>query len=59
MDVLSLRFEEKLQSGGSAGEAITKQDLDKMLDEYDGLRGWSKKVIPKEETLLRLEMEGD
>ena len=53
-DVLPRRFSERLQEGGSAGEAIMKEDLENLLDEYYELRGWSKEGIPKEETLLRL-----
>jgi aldehyde:ferredoxin oxidoreductase len=58
-DTLPPRFAERLQEGGSAGEAITKQDLDKMLDEYYDFRGWSREGIPKEELLLRLGLKGD
>ncbi len=54
LDVLPNRFSERLQEGGSADEAITKEDLDRMLDEYYDLRGWSKEGIPKEGTLSRL-----
>jgi aldehyde:ferredoxin oxidoreductase len=53
-DMLPDRFSERLQEGGSAGESITKQDLDRMLDEYYELRGWSREGIPKEETLSKL-----
>jgi aldehyde:ferredoxin oxidoreductase len=53
-DVLPNRFSERLQEGGSVDEAITKEDLDGMLDEYYELRGWSREGIPKEETLSRL-----
>jgi aldehyde:ferredoxin oxidoreductase len=56
-DVLPNRFSERLQEGGSADEAITKEDLDRMLDEYYNLRGWSREGIPKEETLQRLGLE--
>jgi aldehyde:ferredoxin oxidoreductase len=59
LDVLPNRFSEPLQEGGSAGEAITKEDLDRMLDEYYDLRGWSRDGIPKEETLDRLGLSGD
>ena len=59
LDVLPNRFSERLQEGGSAGEAITKEDLDRMLDEYYDLRGWSRDGIPKEETLDRLGLSGD
>jgi len=58
-DVLPNRFSERLQEGGSAGESITKEDLDRMLDEYYDLRGWSTEGIPKEETLLRLGLKED
>jgi len=58
-DILPNRFSERLQEGGSADEAITKDDLDRMLDEYYGLRGWSTEGIPKEETLLRLGLKED
>jgi aldehyde:ferredoxin oxidoreductase len=57
LDVLPNRFSERLQEGGSTGEAITKEDLDRMLDEYYNLRGWSREGIPKEETLQRLGLE--
>ena len=53
-DVLPRRFSERLQEGGSAGEAITKEDLEKMLNDYYDLRGWSKEGIPRDETLSRL-----
>jgi len=58
LDVLPNRFSEPLQEGGSAGETITKDDLDRMLDEYYNLRGWTKDGVPKEETLIRLGLEG-
>lgn len=57
-DVLPPRFSERLQEGGSAGEAITKEDLDKMLDEYYDLRGWTRDGVPKGELLTRLGLQG-
>jgi aldehyde:ferredoxin oxidoreductase len=54
LDVLPDRFSEHLQEGGSAGETITKVDLERMLDEYYTLRGWTEDGIPKKETLVRL-----
>jgi aldehyde:ferredoxin oxidoreductase len=54
LDVLPDRFSNPLQEGGSAGEAITKQDLERMREEYYDLRGWSKEGVPKKETLSRL-----
>jgi aldehyde:ferredoxin oxidoreductase len=59
LDTLPNRFSNPLQEGGSAGEAITKEDLEKMLDEYYEHRGWSREGVPKEETLLRLGLKGD
>jgi len=54
LDVLPVRFSDRLPEGGSAGEAIKEEDLEGMLNEYYDLRGWSKEGIPKKETLSRL-----
>lgn len=54
LDVLPNRFSDQLQEGGSAGEAITPQDLESMLDEYYDLRGWSPEGIPTEAKLKEL-----
>lgn len=59
LDVLPDRFSEPLQEGGSAGEAITRMDLERMLDEYYTLRGWTKDGVPKEEILVRLGLKDD
>ncbi len=53
-DVLPLRLSEPLSAGATAGEVITKEDLNKMLDEYYQLRGWDKEGLPSLETLKRL-----
>ncbi|MGB9699907.1 MAG: aldehyde ferredoxin oxidoreductase family protein [Thermodesulfobacteriota bacterium] len=53
-DVLPPRLSEPLPAGATAGEIITKEDLNKMLDEYYQLRGWDKRGIPLPETLQRL-----
>ncbi len=53
-DTLPDRFSDRLAEGGSAGEAITKEDLTGMLKEYYELRGWSEDGVPEEETLSRL-----
>ncbi len=58
-DVLPDRFSELLREGGSAGEAITRTDLEGMLDEYYALRGWTRDGVPKEETLVRLGLKDD
>jgi len=39
------------------GGAITKEDLDKMLDEYCDLRGWTRDGVPKCELLTRLGLQ--
>jgi aldehyde:ferredoxin oxidoreductase len=54
LDVLPERFSDRLAEGGSAGEAITEEDLEGMINEYYDLRGWSKEGVPKKETLSRL-----
>jgi aldehyde:ferredoxin oxidoreductase len=59
LDVLPNRFSEPLQEGGSADEAITKEDLGRMLVEYYELRGWSKEGIPRGETLSKLGLKED
>jgi aldehyde:ferredoxin oxidoreductase len=59
LDVLPNRFSERLQEGGSADEAITKEDLGRMLVEYYELRGWSKEGIPRGETLSKLGLKED
>ncbi len=46
-DMLPRRFmEEPLPEGGSQGSVIKKEELDKMLDEYYSLRGWSTEGKP-------------
>jgi aldehyde:ferredoxin oxidoreductase len=56
-DLLPLRFEEPLKEGGSAGEAYPRRELEKLLDEYYTLRGWSTEGIPTSETLKKLGLE--
>jgi aldehyde:ferredoxin oxidoreductase len=53
-DQLPQRFEETLKEGGSTGESYPKKELDKLLDEYYMLRGWTPEGIPTSETLKRL-----
>jgi len=57
LDLLPSRFSEPVPEGGSAGETITKEDLERMLDEYYSLRGWTKDGVPKEESLIRLNLK--
>jgi aldehyde:ferredoxin oxidoreductase len=51
-------MEEPVKAGGSAGERIAKEDLDRMLDEYYEARGWDKATgRPTREKLLELGLE--
>ncbi len=54
-DILPARvMEEPAPVGPAKGLKITKEILDKMLDEYYELRGWDKNGIPTEEKLKEL-----
>ncbi len=55
-DVLPARLmEEGVPGGASKGQMITREDLDKMLDEYYEARGWDKgKGIPTKEKMIEL-----
>jgi aldehyde:ferredoxin oxidoreductase len=53
-DTLPARLGEPLREGGSAGQTVTAEDLEAMLEEYYELRGWDKNGIPTPETLNRL-----
>lgn len=53
-DQLPQRFEKTLKEGGSTGESYPKKELDKLLDEYYMLRGWTPEGIPTSEILKRL-----
>jgi aldehyde:ferredoxin oxidoreductase len=56
-DYLPPRFAENMLSGASAEQRITKEDLDKMLDEYYELRGWDKRTgIPTAAKLISLDL---
>jgi aldehyde:ferredoxin oxidoreductase len=56
-DQLPSRLEEVLKEGGSAGESYPKNELEKLLDEYYQLRGWTADGIPMPETLKRLGLD--
>ncbi len=43
-DRLPKRLTEPLIGGSCEGQAITKEDQDRLLDEYYGLRGWNKRT---------------
>lgn len=54
-DTLPKRLmEEPLQGGGSKGECIPQEDLDRMLDEYYAARGWTPAGVPTAEKLAEL-----
>ncbi|MFB0507397.1 MAG: aldehyde ferredoxin oxidoreductase family protein [Thermodesulfobacteriota bacterium] len=53
-DALPARLGEPLPDGASAGETVSAEDLEELLDEYYELRGWDKNGIPTPETLARL-----
>jgi len=60
-DTLPARVSESLPRGLTKGSVITKEDLNRMLDEYYELRSWTKDGIPTEAKLkdLGLELQGD
>jgi len=56
-DALPSRLGEPLPEGASAGETVSAEDLEKLLEEYYKLRGWDGNGIPTPETLVRLGLE--
>lgn len=56
-DTLPYRFmNEAIPDGPSKGASIPQKDLDYMLDEYYGARGWDKNGVPTREKLTELNM---
>ena len=56
-DILPPRaMKEPVVDGPTKGRMVTKEELDKMLDEYYLLMGWDKDGIPKRETLEKYGM---
>jgi aldehyde:ferredoxin oxidoreductase len=53
-DYLPARFSEPLPSGGSQGHAVTRAEMDRMLDDFYTSAGWSKDGVPTPETLANL-----
>ncbi|MFX0195192.1 MAG: aldehyde ferredoxin oxidoreductase family protein [Candidatus Hodarchaeota archaeon] len=54
-DILPSVFEKPLPKGPAAGQYFSKEDLNKMLDEYYELRGWNKVTgIPQHDKLVEL-----
>lgn len=56
-DDLTDRLKSRLPSGGSAGEGLPQEDLDKMREEYYELRGLKQEGV-KEDKLKNLGLEG-
>jgi len=56
-DTLPARLAESLPRGATKGSTITREDLDRMLDEYYAARGWSRGGIPTPERLAELGLE--
>ncbi len=50
-------FEEPIPEGPAKGEFISRQEFNKMLDEYYQLHGWDENGIPKKKTLRRLGLD--
>jgi aldehyde:ferredoxin oxidoreductase len=48
---------EPLKDGGSKGHYISREELDKMLDEYYSVLGWTPEGVPTKEKLLELGLE--
>ena len=53
-DYLPARFSEPLPSGGSKGQAISRAEMDRMLDDFYATAGWSKDGVPTPQTLSSL-----
>jgi aldehyde:ferredoxin oxidoreductase len=48
---------EPIREGNSRGQLISREELDRMLDEYYEARGWTSEGIPKEEKLRSLGLD--
>jgi len=59
-DTLPARLmEEPLPEGGAQGQVVTREALDRMLDEYYELRGWNEEGIPGEDKLRELGLRSE
>jgi len=59
-DTLPTRLmEEPLPEGGAKGQVVTREALDRMLDEYYRLRGWNAEGIPGEGKLRELGLRSE
>jgi len=50
-------FQEPLKGGPWKGEAVDREGLEQMKDEYYSLRGWDREGRPTQETLQRLGLQ--
>lgn len=57
-DALPARFSDQIPEGSTTGQKISKEDLDKMLDEYYLAREWDSEGIPTEDKLTQLQIRG-
>ena len=59
-DTLPARLmEEPLPEGGAQGQVVTREALDRMLNEYYKLRGWNEDGIPGEDELRELGLRSE
>lgn len=59
-DTLPARLmEEPLPEGGAKGQVVTREALDRMLDEYYKSRGWNEEGIPGEDKLRELGLRSE
>jgi len=57
-DYLPARCAESLPEGPTAGSTITREDMDRLLDEYYALRRWDREGRPTPELLADLGLKG-
>ncbi|MCL5108551.1 MAG: aldehyde ferredoxin oxidoreductase family protein [Chloroflexi bacterium] len=55
-DVLPARFREGLPEGGSAGETVSLEDQDRLLDDFYAACGWTEDGVPSEQKLQALDL---
>ena len=53
-DVLPKRLQEALAEGGSAGESVSQETLERLLDEFYAACGWTARGVPSADKLASL-----
>jgi aldehyde:ferredoxin oxidoreductase len=53
-DKIPTRFSQAFGSGGSQGQVVSPEDMNKMLDEFYAAAGWSSQGVPTRATLTKL-----